>query len=162
MALIGQTIEDIAPRPGPHLGSVQVILLDSERRGIHSKDLMIQWEKEIGAIPGVKSLTFSGFGAGPAGAPIEVWLQGRDMNDIFSAADDLMDRLRMFEGVFQIHSDFSPGKNEMWLELKPEARTLGLTVETWQDRFMPVITGMRPSPATWTGRYTGEGSLYRR
>jgi multidrug efflux pump subunit AcrB len=129
MALIGQTIEDIAPRSGPHLGSVQVILLDSERRGIHSKDLMIQWEKEIGAIPGVKSLTFAGFGAGPAGAPIEVWLQGRDMNDILAATEDLMDRLRMFEGIYQIHSDFSPGKNEMRLELKPEARTLGLTVD---------------------------------
>jgi multidrug efflux pump subunit AcrB len=129
MALIGQTIEDIAPRSGPHLGSVQVILLDSERRGIHSKDLMIQWEKEIGVIPGVKSLTFAGFGTGPAGAPIEVWLQGREMNDILAAADDLMDRLRMFEGVFQIHSDFSPGKNEVRLELKPEARTLGLTVD---------------------------------
>jgi len=129
MALIGQTLEEIGPRSGPHLGSVQVILLDSERRGIHSKDLMIQWEKEIGAIPGVKSLTFASFGTGPAGSPIEVWLQGRDMNDILAAADDLMDRLRMFEGVYQIHSDFSPGKNEMRLELKPEARTLGLTVD---------------------------------
>jgi multidrug efflux pump subunit AcrB len=75
MALIGQTMEGI-PRSGPHLGSVWAILLDSERRGVHSKNLMIQWEKEIGAIPGVKSLTFAGFGAGPQGAPIEVWLQG--------------------------------------------------------------------------------------
>jgi hypothetical protein len=56
MALIGQTMEGI-PRSRPHLGSVWAILLDSERRGIHSKDLMIKWEKEIGAIPGVKSLT---------------------------------------------------------------------------------------------------------
>ena len=128
LSLVGQTLEDI-PRSGPHMGSVQAILLDSERRGIHSKDLMFKWEKEIGPIPGVKSLTFSGFGMGPPGAPIEVWLQGRDMEDILSAADDLMDRLRKFEGVFQIRSDFSPGKNEMRLELKPQARTLGLTVE---------------------------------
>jgi multidrug efflux pump subunit AcrB len=128
LSLVGQTLEDI-PRSGPHMGSVQAILLDSERRGIHSKDLMFKWEKEIGPIPGVKSLTFSGFGMGPPGAPIEVWLQGRDMEDILSAADDLMDRLRKFEGVFQIRSDFSPGKNEMRLELKPQARTLGLTVD---------------------------------
>ena len=128
MAMIGQTMEGI-PRSGPHLGSVQAILLDSERRGIHSKDLMVQWEKEVGPIPGVKSLTIMGLQAGPPGAPIEVWLQGRDMNDILAATDDLMDRLRMFEGVYQIRSDFSPGKNEMRLELKPEARTLGLTVD---------------------------------
>jgi len=128
MSLVGQTLEDM-PRSGPHIGSVWAILLDSERRGIHSKDLMIQWEKEIGSIPGVKSLTFAGQQVGPPGAPIEVWLQGRDMKGILSAADDLMDRLRRFEGVFQVRSDFSPGKNEMRLELKPQARTLGLTVD---------------------------------
>jgi len=90
---------------------------------------MFKWEKEIGPIPGVKSLTFSGLQAGPPGAPIEVWLQGRDMEDILAASDDLMDRLRNLEGVFQIRSDFSQGKNEMRLELKPQARTLGLTVD---------------------------------
>ena len=128
LSLVGQTLED-TPKSGPHLGSVQAILLDSERRGIHSKDLMVQWEKEIGPIPGVKSLTFTGLQAGPPGAPIEIWLQGNNMNDILAAADDLMDRLRKFEGVYQIRSDFSQGKNEMRLELKPEARTLGLTVD---------------------------------
>jgi multidrug efflux pump subunit AcrB len=128
LSLIGQTLEDL-PKSGPHFGSVQAILLDSERRGIHSKDLMVKWEKEIGPIPGVKSLTFTGLKAGPPGSPIEVWLQGHDMNDILGAADDLMDRLRKFEGVYQIRSDFSQGKNELRLELKPEARTLGLTVD---------------------------------
>ena len=128
LSLIGQTLENL-PRSGPHYGSVQAILLDSERRGIHSKDLMVKWEKEIGPIPGVKSLTFTGLQAGPPGSPIEVWLQGHDMNDILGAADDLMDRLRKFEGVYQIRSDFSQGKNELRLELKPEARTLGLTVD---------------------------------
>ncbi|MBW2642995.1 MAG: efflux RND transporter permease subunit [Deltaproteobacteria bacterium] len=128
LSLVGQTLEDM-PKSGPHLGSVQAILLDSERRGIHSKDLMVQWEKETGPIPGVKSLTFTGLQAGPPGAPIEIWLQGHNMNDILAAADDLMDRLRKFEGVYQIRSDFSQGKNEMRLELKPEARTLGLTVD---------------------------------
>ena len=128
LSLVGQTLEDM-PKSGPHLGSVQAILLDSERRGIHSKDLMVQWEKEIGPIPGVKSLTITGLQAGPPGAPIEIWLQGHNMNDILAAADDLMNRLRKFEGVYQIRSDFSQGKNEMRLELKPEARTLGLTVD---------------------------------
>ncbi len=137
LSLIGQTLENL-PRSGPHLGSVQAILLDSDRRGIHSKDLMVRWEKEIGPIPGVKSLTFTGLQAGPPGSPIEVWLQGHDMNDILGAADDLMERLRKFEGVYQIRSDFSQGKNELRLELKPEARTLGLTVD---DLARQVYTG---------------------
>lgn len=128
LTLIGQTLED-PPRSGPHLGSAQAIFLDSEKRGIHSKDLMVAWEKEVGAIPGIKSLSFAGMAAGPPGAPIEVWLQGSRMNDILAAADDLMARLRKFDGVYQIRSDFSAGKNEMRLELKPEATVLGLTVD---------------------------------
>lgn len=50
------------------------------------------------------------------------------MDHILAAADDLMARLSKFEGVYQIRSDFPPGKNEMRLTLKPEARALGLTV----------------------------------
>ncbi|MBW1763700.1 MAG: efflux RND transporter permease subunit, partial [Deltaproteobacteria bacterium] len=128
ISLVGQTLEDM-PQSGPHLGSVQAILLASEKRGIHSKDLMIQWEKEIGPIPGARSLTFSGLSAGPPGAPIEVWIQGHNMPNILTTADDLMDRLRKFDGVYQISSDFSPGKNEIQLKLRPEAQTLGFTVD---------------------------------
>ncbi|MCJ8500384.1 efflux RND transporter permease subunit [Desulfatitalea alkaliphila] len=128
MALVGQTFEQI-PATGPHVGSVLAVLLASEQRGVHTKDLMIRWEREVGAIPGIRSLTFEGMAAGPPGAPIEVWLQGHDMPTILSATDALMERLRRFDGVYQIRSDFSPGKNEIRLALKPEARALGLTVD---------------------------------
>ncbi|MBW1897990.1 MAG: efflux RND transporter permease subunit [Deltaproteobacteria bacterium] len=137
LAIVGQTLGQV-PDYGPNYGAVQGILLDSERRGVHTQDLMVAWEKEIGPIPGIKSLTFSGMETGPPGAPIEVWLQGQDMQNILSAADELMARLRKFDGVFQIRSDFSMGKNEIRFELKPEARTLGLTVE---DLARQIFTG---------------------
>ena len=128
LSFVGMTFGDI-PDYGPHVGGVQAILLDSEKRGVHSKDLMVALEKEVGPIPGVKALTITGMQHGPPGSPIEVWLQGHDMGDILAAADDLMERLRKFDGVYQVRSDFSPGKNELRLALKPEARALGLTVE---------------------------------
>ena len=128
ISLVGQTLEDL-PHRGPNWGSVQAILLPSEKRGVHANDLMAAWEKEIGPIPGIKSLTFKGLKTGPPGAPIEVWFQGPDMKKILAAAESLKTRLARFDGVYQIQSDFSPGKHEMRLRLKPEARTLGLTVE---------------------------------
>ena len=127
MSIIGQSLGQI-PAFGPHLGGMYAILLPSERRGIHSKDVEVMWEKAVGTIPGARSVTFEGMAAGPPGAPIEVWIQGHDMGQILSAADDLMARLRQFDGVYQVRSDFSPGKNELRLRLKPEARALGLTV----------------------------------
>jgi len=128
LSMVGQTLEDF-PRRGPNLGSVQALLLPSERRGIHTKELMVAWEAEIGAILGVKSLVISGFNAGPPGSPIEVWLQGHDMDQVLAGADDLMTWLSQFDGVYQIRSDYALGKNELQLKLKPEVRTLGLTVE---------------------------------
>jgi len=116
------------PTIGPNFGGVQAIMLESEKRGIHSKDLMVAWEKEIGTIPGVKSITFEGMQAGPPGKPIEIWVQGYDMDEILAAADSLMKRLGKFDGVYEITSDFNPGQTELRLVLKPEARTLGLTV----------------------------------
>ncbi|MCP3955144.1 MAG: efflux RND transporter permease subunit, partial [Desulfobacterales bacterium] len=127
LTLVGGTLSDI-PSFGPQYGAVQAILLPSERRGMHVDDLMVAWEKEVGRISGVKSLTFAGLSGGPPGAPIEVWLQGNNMDTILAAADDLMARLKKFDGVYQVRSDFSPGKNELRLSLKPEARALGLTV----------------------------------
>ncbi|KPA13214.1 cobalt-zinc-cadmium resistance protein [Candidatus Magnetomorum sp. HK-1] len=127
LSITGQTLGDMV-QIGPNFGVVQTIFLESEKRGVHSKDLMVMWQESVPKIPGIKSLTFEGMKAGPPGAPIEIWIQGRDLDKILSAADDLMNRLGKFEGVYQIRSDFSPGKNEMRLELKPEARTLGITV----------------------------------
>ena len=51
------------------------------------------------------------------------------MADITSAAEQLQEKLRSYSGVVQIRSDNTPGKNEFRLTLKPEARSLGLTVE---------------------------------
>ena len=127
LSLIGQTLSG-GFEIGPNLGSVQAILLESQNRGIHSKKLLVEWEKETGLIPGAKSITFHGMEAGPPGAPIEIWLQGHNHDHILAAADELLARLHQFDGVYQIHSDFSPGKNEMRFKLKQEARTLGLTV----------------------------------
>ncbi len=129
LVLVGQSLSGSMGATGPHMGSVQVILLESEARGVHSNDLLIAWEQEVGTLPGVKALTFEGMAAGPAGAEIEVWFQGREMAMLAAAADDLEGRLTRFQGVNQIRSDYGQGKNELQLRLKPEARTLGLSVQ---------------------------------
>ena len=129
LVLVGQTLGDRQSSFGPHFGSVQFILLEEEKRGIHSNDLLVEWEEEVGAIAGARSLTFKGLEHGPGGAEIEVWLQGRDMDVILAAAENLKNKLHTFDGVIQIRTDFSLGKNELRLRLKPEARNLGLTVD---------------------------------
>ncbi len=64
LVLVGVTAGQI-PSFGPNYGSMHAVLLPSEERGIHSKDIMVMWEKEVGTLAGVKSLTFEGMAAGP-------------------------------------------------------------------------------------------------
>ncbi len=118
----------LAGSKGSHGGWVRVQLLESADRGIHSEDLMAAWEDECGVISGAVSLSISADELTPGGAPIEVWVQGPDMDEILAVSDKLMEKLGTYDGVYQIQNDFRPGKNEIKLRLKPEARTLGLTV----------------------------------
>lgn len=128
-AVAGQKGEGFEQQPGSNVGQVRVELLRTEERGIHSEDITVAWEQEVGYIPGTLSLTFQGLAAGPPGAPIEIWLQGEDMNQLLAASAEIKEKLKTYAGVYQVEDDYRPGKTEMRLNLKPEARTLGLTLE---------------------------------
>jgi multidrug efflux pump subunit AcrB len=134
LRLLGQAPAGDVKRPDtgpqPHLGMVQAVLLDAETRGISTNDIVAMWEDEIGGLPGVESLTVKGASEGDPGAPIDIWLLGQDLNMLSAAADDLQERLRRFQGITQVASDLSKNRNELILRLKPQARSLGLTVDS--------------------------------
>ncbi len=112
----------------PNIGELRVELLDSEERGVGFRDVLREWEKETGPIPGALSASFQGASGGPPGMPIEIWLTGRDLDDLRAAADATKAKLGEFAGTFQIEDDFRPGEKELRASLKPEARNLGLTL----------------------------------
>ncbi len=119
---------------GSNIGGVQVMLLNSKERGVFSKELMRQWQEEVGTIYGVKSLSFTGTIMGPPGKPIEIGIDGHDLEQISIIASGLKERLERFQGVFDVQSDFKAGKNEIQFILKPEARSLGITVKDLADQ----------------------------
>ena len=113
---------------GVNYGMVRVELLDTGERGIYFRDLISEWEKEIGNVPGLVSLSFSGDEIRPPGAPIEIWLQGHDLDELIRTSKELQIKLGSYLGVYEIQDDYREGKNEMRLALKPEARMSGITV----------------------------------
>ena len=119
---------DGSEKIGPHMGSVQAVLLDSDERGVHSEQISRAWEEEIGAITGAQGLTFINIEGGRLAQPFEIWLRGRDLDELLAASEDLMHRLRRTEGLQQVERDFRLGRKEIRFQLKPEARALGLTV----------------------------------
>ena len=63
------------------------------------------------------------------GAPVAVEVSHPNPNTLSLIANQLMDELSQFQGVYDIENDQSEGTREIQLALKPEARSLGLTLD---------------------------------
>ena len=112
---------------GAQLGLRLIELLPAEERLWHFRSFLIEWEEELGILPGVISMDFEGPQMGPGGNTIEIALLGHNLDDLRAATRQLRDRLSTYEGLYQIEDDFREGRLEVWPRLKPEARNLGLT-----------------------------------
>jgi len=96
---------------GSNFGSIRVDLLDMVRRDVHVDTLMPAWEKKIGMINGAIALTIQGGESGPGAQPIEVWLQGHNLDRLIAASDELKEHLATYAGVYQIQDDYRVGPN---------------------------------------------------
>lgn len=99
----------------------------SERNYISAKEIAARWREEVGPITDVVKL---GFDADQysAGRPLEYQLQGKEVDELRAAAEFLKAELARYDGVFDISDSFRSGKQEIQLNLLPEARNLGLTL----------------------------------
>ena len=112
---------------GGHLAQVHIQLLEGEKRNLKSRYLVNEWRKKVGVIPEAESIAFRGQ-IGSSDAPVEVHLSSDDNDKLFEAVEGLKAELREYPGLTEITDDYMPGKEEMQLKLKPEARSLGLTL----------------------------------
>lgn len=119
-----------APESGPraHIATVQFRLPDAQRRTIAASALEQAWREEAGEIAGYRSLSFSA-NLVDLGRPVHVELAHPDPIRLTAAADTVAGLLRGWPGVFDVRSDQDQGVREIRLELKPAARTLGLSLD---------------------------------
>ncbi len=113
---------------GSNVGGVNVELVESEFRDIHSRDIIAQWRKLSGSFPGAESVTFQIPDFGPGGRPIEFRLlaDSEHMKDLESAVDETKAKLADYSSVFDIADDSRPGKWEFQLKVKPTAMAMGI------------------------------------
>ena len=112
---------------GAHLVEVNAELMKAEIRDVPSPSMAKRWRELCGPITGAVSLSFSA-NLFQGGSPVYVQLTAPDTDELLSAARELKAELTKFPGVIDISDSFREGKVEMKLGLRPEARTLGLTL----------------------------------
>jgi multidrug efflux pump subunit AcrB len=114
---------------GSFTGIVRVELTPGEERDIHAREIVARWQKATGAIPGAVVQAFGTREQGPPGAPIQIWLKGENFDEMVAGAQELKTKLKSYGGLFQIADDYRSGNRELKIDLKPEARGLGLTLD---------------------------------
>jgi multidrug efflux pump subunit AcrB len=130
---IGTHLEKGGPRDvfktgHSNLAEVAVELIPlKERGGQSSIEVGDRWREIVGPIPDAVSLTFSS-ATFTAGNALEFELAGTDVNQLSEAAAEIRAELSRFDGVFDISDSFRSGKQEIKLELLPQARNWGITL----------------------------------
>ncbi len=126
---------------GPHVAMVNVDLLSAEIRNTRIDDIITAWTEEVGDLPEVINLSITEPGFGPAGRPIEVRLQGNDLDQLKSASTELTSWLSRFQGVRNLTDDLRPGKPEMRLRLKEGSLGLGLDAANLANQLRTAYSG---------------------
>ena len=121
----------VAVPPGGDVGNrayVNVRLLSAEERTLPATRFEQVWREELGSLPEARSLTFSA-DIVSLGAPVQVELSHPDPVQLETIGRRVMDELESLAGIFDVKTDQDQGLREIQLRLKPEARTLGLTLD---------------------------------
>lgn len=113
----------------PSVGTVSAELIGPEERHIDVKASEIAREVRqlVGDIPGAEKLSVIAELA-RSGEPINVELSGSDQNKVIEVAEQIRRQLLQYPEVFDIQDNFSGGKEELNISLKPKAHALGLTL----------------------------------
>lgn len=115
-------------RSAPNLADVQIALSTAVERPVSASEIEDAWREEIGELPEVKSLSITSDDVS-FGAAINVQLFDADPQVLDEARKRVMAAIDAIGGTFDIQSDQDAGLREIELRLKPEARSLGITLE---------------------------------
>lgn len=113
---------------GSHLATIAIFLTKSELRNVPSREIGTKWREAVGEIPGAEAITFTS-NLMSMGANIDIELAHKDFEVLNKASIRIKNALSQYPNVTDIEDNFSSGKQELKIELNPEARTLGITEE---------------------------------
>ncbi|MFK8016493.1 MAG: efflux RND transporter permease subunit [Gammaproteobacteria bacterium] len=115
---------------GDTSGTMVVELPIDENRPLDNKEVTQMWRNALPDIAGVRELTFSDADNLGGGAPISFALSGNNYEDLIAAAEDLEKKLAEYTGLYDIRSSTNEGGEEISLKIKPEAQSLGITLQS--------------------------------
>ncbi|HIO91980.1 MAG TPA: efflux RND transporter permease subunit [Leucothrix mucor] len=125
-----------------HLARVQFETIPPEYRTltVTSSQLIREWRKLIGPIPGIKDLSFRAE-IGHAGQPLAIQLKGDDFKELEAVSALIKEKLASFDGIFDITDSLEGGKDEVQMRIRPDAELLGLSLSDIGQQVRNAIYG---------------------
>jgi multidrug efflux pump subunit AcrB len=106
---------------------ITIELAPSEERNLSSREIVALWRDRVGSIPDALEIKYRD-SVGHAGDPINIQLSGEDTGQMKRAAEEVREHLATYVGVYGITDSYRAGKQEITLDIKPEAQAAGLTL----------------------------------
>ena len=107
---------------------VQVYMTDPDIRPVGTSDFTTLWRQSVGPIAGLEMIRFEASRGGPGGgANLTVELSHRDIDVLDRASEELAEMLADFPTVKDIDDGYTPGKEQLDFQIKPQGQSLGLT-----------------------------------
>ena len=130
------------PGAGPNMATVSAALLPAGVRTSEVGDIVDRWKQLTGRMPDMAALRFTDKERGAGGKPIDLRLEGTDLDDLAITARELRRFFTGFDGVRDVTFDLQPGKPELVVRMRPTAANLmGVTPQALATELRAAFRG---------------------
>jgi len=130
-----------ANESGAHLATISADLLPAGTRDGSVSEILGRWRVLVGELPDVIALKFTDKERGIAGKAIDLRIQGRKLETLKAASNEIRAFLATIDGLDDIADDLRPGKPEFRVHLKESAGVFGITARVVADELRAAIYG---------------------
>jgi len=108
-----------------NLAQISMLFKTSDIRTINLKELATEWRNRMGAITNIEKLTFQS-DLMSRGNDIDIQLAHEEYDVLLQAVEVVKRELSQYDGIEDLNDNYSEGKREIKLRLKPDAASLGI------------------------------------
>ncbi|PID92775.1 MAG: acriflavin resistance protein [Bacteroidetes bacterium] len=109
---------------GAHAGSINVYPIDLEGLNISGRTISTRVSEKIGRVPEARKFTIGG--RNRWGAPVSIGLMSKNLEELEEAKEFMLEKLSEMPQLKDVTENIALGKQEIRLDLKPQAYYLGL------------------------------------
>lgn len=111
------------------LGSIAIELIDADLRPYSSFEFLAALQDEATNHPLAETVSFRGWRSGPGGDSLDVKLYGAETLQLKEAAEAIKRAVAVFPEVSAVEDTMAWDKEDLILDLTPQARVLGLSID---------------------------------